>query len=229
MITLYQFPSTQGLSLSAFCLKVETFLQLAKIPYQKKSTSSFKAPKKKLPFIIDGDQTIPDSSEILRYLMTKYGLDWHAKLNPKDLATAHATQIMLEEHLYWIVLYFRWVEPKMWAKVRVDFFAKMPAYLQLFVPNLVQRSMKKALWMQGLGRHNEKDLLSMAERDIFSLAMILGEQNFIAGTSISMYDASVYAFVRNLLWPEYAGKLAGLAEKHDNLVRYVQRMEGLLR
>jgi hypothetical protein len=44
-----------------------------------------------------------------------------------------------------------------------------------------------------------------------------------------MYDASIYAFVRNLLWPEYAGKLAGLAEKHDNLVSYTERIESLLR
>jgi glutathione S-transferase len=229
MITLYQFPYTQGLSLSAFCLKVEVFLKLAKIPYQKKSTSSLKAPKKKLPFIIDGDLTIPDSSEILRYLMTKYGLDWHAKLNPRDLATAHAAQTMLEEHLYWIAVYFRWVEPKMWAKVRVDFFANMPAYLQLFVPQMVQKGMKKALWMQGLGRHSEEDLIAMAQRDLFSLSMILGENKFIAGASMSMYDASIYAFVRNLLWPEYAGKLAGLAEKHDNLVSYTERIESLLR
>ena len=64
MIKLVQFYPALGVrSLSPFCLKLETYLRLAGIDYEVvRSNDARRAPKGKLPYIIDGDLTIGDSA-----------------------------------------------------------------------------------------------------------------------------------------------------------------------
>ena len=76
MIELYQFPPMWGLpNFSPLCLKLETWLRMAKLPYQapKCGIPLGKAPKHKLPYIVDRGQSIGDSSLIIDYLKATYG------------------------------------------------------------------------------------------------------------------------------------------------------------
>src|SRR5512141_2481374 len=110
MITLYQFARTWGLpNLSQFCVKLETYLRMNKIPYRIVETLPLKAPRGKLPFI-DNDEgyRIADSRLILHHLQSKYGNHQDASVSPEDQATAKSSQRLLEEHLYWISMVTRW-------------------------------------------------------------------------------------------------------------------------
>ncbi len=101
MITLYQFPPLWNLpNVSPFCLKMETYLRMAQIPFQSRYTMSLRrTPKGKLPYIKADNQVIADSSMIIDYLKKTYGDLLDATLSPQQVAQGLALQRLIEEHL----------------------------------------------------------------------------------------------------------------------------------
>jgi glutathione S-transferase len=124
MITLIQFPSHWNLpSASPFCIKLEAYLKLSKIPYQIKVINDPRgAPKGKLPFIKDGEKTIADTSLIIEYLNKTYGDKLDVNLTPEQKALAITIQRLCEDHLYWIIMYERWLTDGGWKVINPVFF-----------------------------------------------------------------------------------------------------------
>ena len=93
MIKLYQFKPAWGLpNPSPFCMKVETYLRMAGLPYEAiNGALPFKAPKKKLPYIEDGTQLIADSGFILEYLKATHGDPLRNLKNEKNSSTRLAS------------------------------------------------------------------------------------------------------------------------------------------
>ena len=116
MIDLYAFAPLWGLAdVSPFVTKVDVYLRLAELPYRLVpfSMESFTAaPKGKLPYIVDGYETIADSSFIVDYLKKKYSDPLDAKLGPSVRAAGHAIKRMLEENFYWVIVAERWRDTK---------------------------------------------------------------------------------------------------------------------
>lgn len=74
-ITLYQPPPAFGLpNASPFCMKLETYLRMAEIPYQIKAASFAQAPNGKIPYIEHNGRLIGDSSLIIDYLKQTFGI-----------------------------------------------------------------------------------------------------------------------------------------------------------
>jgi glutathione S-transferase len=73
MITLHQFGPAFGLpNASPFCMKLETWLRMAGLPYrapEMRLSALGRAPKGKMPYIIDGDKTISDSTFVIDYFL----------------------------------------------------------------------------------------------------------------------------------------------------------------
>ena len=69
-LLVHQIPSAWGLpSVGPFCLKLETYLRMVKIPYQTVvDATPFRAPKGKLPWIEHEGKKIGDSGLIIEYL-----------------------------------------------------------------------------------------------------------------------------------------------------------------
>jgi glutathione S-transferase len=87
LITLHQFVPTFGLpNASPFCMKLETWLR--------------KAPKSKMPYIVDHGRVVSDSSFIIEYLKATCGDKLDAWLSAEQHAVALALQRRLEEILY---------------------------------------------------------------------------------------------------------------------------------
>lgn len=99
-IKLFQFPRMFGIpNVSPFCCKLETWLRIARVPYEVVDTGDpRKAPKGKLPFIEDAGVRIGDSSLIVDHLVKTRGVDPDARLSASQRATALLVQRMLEEH-----------------------------------------------------------------------------------------------------------------------------------
>jgi glutathione S-transferase len=77
MVTLVVFPTPwpKVPNGSPYCMKVENYLRIAKIPYEKKLTVDLKsAPKKRLPYIIHNGNKIADSQVIIPYLQNTFGI-----------------------------------------------------------------------------------------------------------------------------------------------------------
>ena len=106
MIELHQFAAGYGLpNPSPFCMKVETFLRLARLPYEiKLVVNPSSGPYGKAPWIVDEGETIADSRLIIACLNRKYGAPLASRLSASEKAHQHALLRMLEESLYFVLM-----------------------------------------------------------------------------------------------------------------------------
>lgn len=227
MISLYQFRPAFGLpNASPFCMKVETYLRMAGLPYDcPRGASLTKSPKGKMPYIEDGDRRVADSSFIIDYLQQTYGDKLDAHLSERERAMALSVQRMIEEHLYWAAVYSRWVDDAGFKVSSRIFFSHMPPGLRQLVPQLARRGMKQQMHGHGMGRHSRDEIYALGCRDIAALAALLGDQAYFMGAEPSSLDATAYAFVANLIWIPIESPLREQAKQFANLEAYCQRMK----
>ncbi|MEZ5446006.1 MAG: glutathione S-transferase family protein [Gammaproteobacteria bacterium] len=225
MITLHQFPSAFGVpNLSPFCMKVETYLRMAGLPYRSVNANLRRAPKGKAPWIEDDGKVIADSGFILDYLKSKYGDTLDAALTVEQRAASVALTRLMEEHLYWAVLYARWMEEENWRRLRPVFFGSLPAPLRWFVPGLVRAALRRELRGHGIGRHRPEEIHALGCSDISALADFLGGKPYFIGEAPTSVDASAYAFLANVLWVPLNPPLQAHAMGRPSLLAYCERM-----
>ena len=227
MIKLYQFPPAFGLpNASPFCMKLETWLRMAGLPYEcPRGADLRKSPKGKMPYIKDDGNTLADSSLIIDDLTKRYNVTLDAHLTPRERGEALALQRLLEEHLYWVAVYSRWVEDAGFAVTSEVFFSRMGPLMRLVVPPLARRAMRQELHGHGMGRHSRDEIYALGCRDVAAIADVLGERAFLMGDKPSSIDATGYAFLANLLWAPVESPIRDEARKHGNLEAYCQRMK----
>jgi glutathione S-transferase len=92
MVKLYHFKRVWGVpDLSPFCVKVETYLRMADIPYKTSTNYDVrKAPKHKLPVIKFDGQEVADSSLIIDFLKHHFGDPLDASLTVEQHAQGSA-------------------------------------------------------------------------------------------------------------------------------------------
>ncbi len=227
MITLYQFEPAFGLpNASPFCMKMETYLRMAGLPFEiAPKANMMKAPKGKMPYIEDNGRAIADSSLIIEYLKRTYGDRLDAKLTSEQRAIALAMQRLMEEHLYWAAVYPRWFEPDGWRLTRQAFFGKLPRPLKAIVPTIARRGMKREMHGHGMGRHSSEEIYAIGKADLGALADFLGDKPFFMGDQPSSLDAVAYAFLANLIWVPLDTPMKSYAVNRPNLEAYCQRMK----
>lgn len=227
MIKLFQYPTDWGLpNVSPFCMKMETYLRLAQIPYEIVTVADpRKSPKGKLPYIDDNGQIVADSGIIIDYLKNKYSDALDSRLSATQKATRLAFQRMIEEHLYWVILYSRWIEDDGWEKMKPLYFGELPPFMKAFVPELVRRQFTKVIQGHGIGRHHRDDVYQMGKDDVLAISLLLDNQNFILGNEVTSLDATVYGFLANIIWVPVESPLKEYTNSLSNLVSYCERMK----
>ena len=227
MIVLHQFAPAFGLpNASPFCMKLETYLRLAGLPYRLANDGDvFKAPKGKLPWIEDGALQLADSGAIVDALEQRLARPVDAGLAPVERAQALAFRRLLEEDLYWAVVYTRWVPAEAWALTRQAFFGALPAPLRLLVPPLARRSLRAQLRGHGMGRHTPTEIMAIGCSDLDAVADFLADKPFLMGAQPRTVDASAYAFLANILWAPVDSALRRHARTRPTLEAYCQRMK----
>ena len=230
MIKLYQFPPAYGLpNMSPFCMKVETYLRMAGVPYEcPRGADIFKSPKGKMPYIEDtsaGGKIVADSTFIIDYLKATYGDKLDAHLSPHQRALGVVIQRTFEESLNWPVVYSRWIEDVGFETVKTAAFSKLKFPLRQLVPVFARRGLRKQLHGQGTGRHSRDDIFAIGCRDVSALSELLGDQAFFLGDEPTSLDATGYGFLANLLWVPIDLPIRAHAQKLPNLEAYCQRMK----
>jgi len=228
MLKLYQFDPALGLpNASPFCMKLETYLRMANVPFeiQPASLRAFRtAPKGKMPYIEDQGRTLADTTLIIDYLKANYGDPLDGWLDAPQRAVALAFQRLLEENLYWALVYTRWVEPAAWPQTRSAFFGALPLPLKWLVPPLARRGLIKQMLGHGMGRHSREEILGIGRRDITALADFLGDKRYFMGSQPCSLDATAYAFLANLICPSVDSALKQHALQYPQLAAYCDRM-----
>ncbi len=226
MLKLHQFAPAFGLpNASSFCLKLETYLRMAEIPFESVYGMDMgKAPKGKMPYIVDGDKIIGDSNFIIDYLKQTYGdrLDTH--LTAVDRAIALAMRRLIEENLYWAMVYSRWQEPANWEKTKAALFGDLPPLLKSIVPNIVRNKTRQKLQGHGMGKHSAAEIYAIGSADITALSDFLADQPFFFGSQPTTLDASAYGILTSILRTPLESPLKDQAQQLANLTAYCDRM-----
>ena len=225
MITLYTFGPAFGLpDPSPFVMKGEMLLKLSGLPYQANTRGFMRAPKGKLPYIDDDGALVADSTLIRLHLERKHGIDFDKGLSARDRGAAWATEKMLEDHLYWHLVYWRWMKDANFQRGPLNFFKRAPAIIRPFVEMAVRKRVKRNLWSHGVGRHKEAENNLMADRAVDAVAQMLGDNRYFMGAAPCGADATVFAFVAGTLCGTFDSPLRTKMEAAPNLVAYSQRM-----
>jgi glutathione S-transferase len=199
-------------------------LKMAGLPYAVETGGFNKAPKGKLPYIVDDGEIIADSTFIRWHIETKYNIDFDRGLSAEQRAIAWAFEKMLEEHLYWALGYARWIDNSNFEKGPRNFFNKIPAPMRYFLVPMIRRKVRRALHAQGFGRHSPEETVMLGTRSINATADFLSAKPYMMGTQPTGLDATAFAFIAGILCPLFETPLRTAAERHDNLRRYVGRM-----
>jgi glutathione S-transferase len=231
-------PTTDNVRLFAFCsgwgvpfntsapfpLKLETWLRMAKIPFEfVVANDPNKGPKGKSPWIEYGDVRMGDSTLIIEFLQQRFGIDLDKHLDARQRALAIAIQRMLEEH------YHQCFEHQLFFGVGAEdrlqeFAATMPVPLRWLVPTVLKRTFSKQLYARGMGRHTEDVIIQQGKEDLDALSELLGDQRYILGDQPSSIDACVFGFLGVSLYVEGDNPLYQYGASIENLMRYCERV-----
>ncbi|MDA0655975.1 MAG: glutathione S-transferase family protein [Proteobacteria bacterium] len=227
MIKLYQFPPAFGLiNAGAFCAKVETYLRMTGIDYDVVAMADpRKAPKGKLPYIEDDGEIIADSTIIIEHLKKKYGDALNEGLPVRAATVAHAFKRMLDENLYFTVLYCRWVDPKFWPITRERFKPMMPAVIGGMVLDSLRKGMVKMLKGQGIARHSRDEAYAIGNRDLDAVSEFLGDKPFFHGDKPRDTDAWLYGHLIQIIAAPHDSPMKAHAATLPNLAEYCERMK----
>jgi glutathione S-transferase len=231
MITVHKFASAWGQpDLSPFVAKLETYMRMAGIEYQGVAGDVRKAPKKKLPYIEHDGRVLGDSTFIIEHLRKSFGDELDAGLTAKDRAVAASFQAMLEEQLYFVILYQRWQDDRGWetyTPVLRDILGKagVPGPLRGVVAGGVRKQIIKALHGQGTGRHTRREVDAIGTRIVQSVSDWMGDHPFFLGEKPTTIDATVYPFLLGILDTPFVSDVKTHAEGLPTLRAYVDRMK----
>jgi glutathione S-transferase len=217
--------------LSPFVTKVDAYLRLRSLPYTMASYPFFglgSAPKGKLPFIEDGDQSIGDSTFIVEHLERRHGPGLDARLSPAARAVAHAMQRMIEENLYWVLVQLRWRIDDNWERFMAELFGAWRENEELSnVLPRVREGVLGQLHGHGMGRHSVDEVWGIGVRDVDALSAYLADKPFLMGEAPTSVDASAHAFLSHLT-VGFASPVEERIRSHANLGAYAARMNGRL-
>lgn len=227
MIILHTFgPGLNMADPSPFVVKAMMLLKMAGLEYEEQAADVRKAPKQKLPVLVDDGETVPDSTFIRFHIEKKYGFDFDSALNEDQKAVAWAFEKMLEDHTYWCAVNDRWMDDANFAAGPAKFFDSLPALMRPLVKKMVRKQVGKSLYAHGMGRHSKAEIDDLGRRDIRVLAQLLGDKAFMMGDQPCGLDACAFPFLWGLLNRLFTSEARIEAEKHPNLVAYVERMHG---
>ncbi len=225
MITLYTFGPAWGLpDPSPFVVKAAMLLKLSGLAFEQAPADVRKAPRGKLPYIRDGEEIIADSTLIRFHLERRYHIDFGSGLTEEQRGVAWAVEKMCEDHLYWLMVHARWIDPANFERGPASFFNAVPALARPLVRALVRRQIRRALHAQGVGRYTGAERILLADRAFASISAILGQKPYLMGGNPCGADATVFSFVAGSLCPLFEGGLRSKAEAYPNLRSYCSRL-----
>ncbi|XP_068148415.1 failed axon connections isoform X1 [Drosophila tropicalis] len=239
IIYLYQFSRTPLLpSLSPYCLKVETWLRLVGLKYENVDHKMrFRSKKGQLPFIELNGEEIADSAIIIKELSAKYEKNLDSGLTAEQRNVSYATIAMLENHLIWIIFYWRAKYPD---NVLKGYKVNLQHALGLRLPNSILNFFFKITfgrkWFQGtkklkahgIGVHSAEEIEEFGKNDLKVLSEMLDCKPFFFGDEPTTLDVVAFAVLSQLhyLSKDIAYPLRDyMTEKCPNLIGHVSRMK----
>lgn len=134
-----------------------------------------------------------------------------------------AIQRLIEENLYWAMVYDRWVRAENWPILKGSVLGEIAAPVRVLIAPMARRGVKKQLSCHGMGLHSDEDIQAIARRDLGALAGMLGDQDWFFGTEPTLADATVFSLLANIRHVEFTSPMQAMIAGHENLARHTDR------
>ncbi len=227
-LVVHQLPGAWGLpSISPFCLKLDAYLRIAGIPFRAiVDATPFKGPKGKLPWIEHEGKRIGDSGLIIEYLEGRFGCGLNGDLSTAERAVARAMRRLIEENLYWTMVYDRWMVDENWSRFRDVVLGELSFPVRRIIGPIARRGVRRQLQGHGIGLHSQDEVYAIGQGDIGAIADFLGAKPFLMGATASELDAIAYGFLANIARVPIESPLKREVLDRANLVDYLGRIDG---
>lgn len=162
-----------------------------------------------------------DSTEIVHELERLFPQPAVLPAEPRLKGLSHALEDWSDEALYFIGLYFQWIDPRGKPMVRKAFGSTpLGVVARLFY----QRRIAAQLRGQGTGRKSPEQITADLRREFAALTAILADQSFLLGQEPYLCDFAVNAQLVYLSRPPGS---AELLREFAALPAYMERMKAL--
>jgi len=224
-IRVYQFPPVLDMQPSSFGLKLEMWLRMSGLDYDVEFVTRKMGPKGKIPFVVVDGREIGDSEIIIEMLSNKFGVHLDRGLSDEQQAHSILIRRLTEEHLYFVVVYSRWVDPKGWQTFKSRMFGEVPLLLRKLISGKIQKQVAATVHAQGISRHSESEIYAKGRADLQALSKMLGDKPYFLGAKPTSVDASVYGLLANIYFQQDANALKEILKNFPNLTRYCDRLK----
>jgi glutathione S-transferase len=225
-LVVHVIPPAWGLpSVGPFCLKLEAHLRMIDVPYRSVvDATPFKGPKGKLPWIEHEGRTLGDSGFIIDYVNRRFERDPDAALSPEQRAIAAAFRRLIEENLYWVMVYDRWMVDENWPITKEVVLGLIPSLARPVVAPIARRGVRKQLAGHGIGLHAREEIHAIGCRDAGAIGDFLGAKPFLMGDAPTSIDAVAYGLLANIAWSPVVSPVKDEIAKRANLSAWLERM-----
>jgi glutathione S-transferase len=227
-IVLHQFAPMFGMpNPSPFCTKLETYLRMAGLQHRVETIKGrIKSATGKAPYIELDGKRLCDSGLIIEHLERINGHPVDGKLTLAERAQSLAFQRLMEEHLYQVAVYARWLDPE--RPDETSEYARnvigLKGVVGKLIAKVVRKSVGKSVWHHGVGRHDAQTIWHLGIADVQALAHWLGKRTWGFGDTPTVFDAVLFAFVGGIAHTPWDFPLKTETLKHRNLVDHCRRM-----
>ena len=229
MLTLYSYPPLFGVAdNNGYGLKVYAFLKLTGVAFTHEHIfDASKAPRGQLPYIVDGNDTVGDSSTIIAWLIDKYRLTIDAALTEAQRTQDLLVTRMLDD-LYWVMSYSRWKDERYWHLFRDALKREHP---QLTDDGLMKAREFNAqrYYYQGIGRFDPDAAMARGLADLAAIANLIPARGYVHGDKPTSVDAGLYGFIANIYFYDIDTPLKRFVAAHDNIVRHCRAIHEAVR
>lgn len=225
-VLLHAFPRGHlAVVASPFCMKLETFMRMAKIPYEKDSLFMRSSKTHKVPWIEYNGQTVNDSKLCIHFLTKEFEVDMDNDLTPEQRGIGRCVATTLEENAFWAMVYYRWfTNGETIADLMLGW---IPTPFRYWLFRWRRRTVASYMYGHGIGRHSEQDIFDIAVRDLRAVSAILGDKQYLFGSKPSSYDAAVFGVITAMNAFDMASSplLKVIKTELTNLWKHNQRMK----
>ncbi|XP_053214266.1 failed axon connections-like [Panonychus citri] len=231
-VYLYQFERCASLpSSSSHCLKLETFLRMANIPYENVDHKMrYKSSKGDMPFVELNGREIAETDAIIEELSKEFKIDLNSDLTGEQKVIAHALESMLENHTAWIIKHWRFKHPQEFLKVsgtdiKKTINSKLPQSVLNFMFKIGFKSNIKDLIGHGIGRHDAEQVYATGRKDLEMLSNALGDKQYFFGDKPRLLDAEVFSILAQFIFVPFENYDEFIKNDTSNLFKFVERMK----
>jgi len=213
---------------SPFCMKLRSVLSYKGLPYERVPVLGpslmellRRSEVRKVPALDVDGRLLIDSTDIAHELERLFPMPPILPADPRLQGLSHALEDWADEALYFLGLYFQWLEPRGKPMVRKAFGATP---LGIGARLFYQRRIAAQLRGQGTGRKSAGHIASDLRRELAALTGMLAGQPFLLGAQPYLCDFAVNAQLVYMSRPPGSAEILG---EYPALAAYMERMKSL--